>query len=579
MFKYGTARQDDVHNLLAEDELEMEFQQHNNSSSVIESDIGSQSPLSEVALSDNSQDGTHPSDDDDDEDEEGAVCFGVKRFVGLCIFLTSLSSCLLGYDIGIMAGAKRFIKKDLGFSGTQIEIILGSLNLVAAFGGLLSGKLADSIGRRKTLAFACTLFILGSGLMAFAESFDVMLIGRIVTGFAVGCGLTIAPLFGAELAPKSVRGSLVSLSEVAINLGILLGYVAGFAFSGLPTSVGWRWMLGVGAIPPVIILFLVFILPESPRWLVSRERHAEAAHVLRRTCFRQEARITLSLLQEEVKAQQMVKRSFRDQLWPEPHVRRLLYLGFAIAFFQQATGIESAIYYAPEIMEEAGITGEGTLLLANCGLGFVKLIFIFFPVAKLDKYGRKPFLLISAGGMAVAQFLIGMSFATNSSLALALFGQCLFMGSFSFGFGPVAWVLTSELFPLSVRGMGVGLATFVNRITSGTIALTFPMAARGTSTHAVFFFFTFVAGLAFWFCYKFVPETHGKTLEEIEVSMAEGYHSSRSLLGNGRGGSSSWRCCGDREGLASHTYSDVSASPSPSPSDPDAPERTHETSI
>eukprot|EP00054_Salpingoeca_dolichothecata_P026736 m.192754 g.192754 ORF g.192754 m.192754 type:complete len:232 (-) comp25752_c0_seq1:1307-2002(-) len=165
MFKYGTARQDDVHNLLAEDELEMEFQQHNNSSSVIESDIGSQSPLSEVALSDNSQDGTHPSDDDDDEDEEGAVCFGVKRFVGLCIFLTSLSSCLLGYDIGIMAGAKRFIKKDLGFSGTQIEIILGSLNLVAAFGGLLSGKLADSIGRRKTLAFACTLFILGSGLM------------------------------------------------------------------------------------------------------------------------------------------------------------------------------------------------------------------------------------------------------------------------------------------------------------------------------------------------------------------------------------------------------------------------------
>ena len=237
-------------------------------------------------------------------------CCGVGPDVLLAVFVASNVAMLLGYDIGVMSGAKRVMQRDLVLTTRQVETLVGSLNLVSAGGGLLSGTLADScLGRRGTVAFACLASVVGSIVMALApqvHGFAVLMVGRTLCGVAVGAGIMIAPLYISELSPKKLRGRLVSFFEVAINVGILLGYVAGWAFRNLPDDTSWRWMMGVGGIPPAVILLCLCFMPESPRWLLSRGREEEAAGVLRGICEVDEAADTLKLLKiENIEAPQM----------------------------------------------------------------------------------------------------------------------------------------------------------------------------------------------------------------------------------------------------------------------------------
>jgi MFS family permease len=234
-------------------------------------------------------------------------------------FVASNVAQLLGYDIGVMSGAKRVIQRDLALTTRQVETLVGSLNLVSAGGGLLSGSLADScLGRRGTVAFACTTSVLGSVVMAFApraQGFAVLMVGRTLCGVAVGSGIMIAPLYISELSPKNLRGRLVSFFEVAINVGILLGYVAGWGFRNLPDDVSWRWMMGVGGVPPAMILLCLCFMPESPRWLLARGREEAAIDVLRGICEPEEAAETLKLLKiESAETPQLSLVSFSDIL-------------------------------------------------------------------------------------------------------------------------------------------------------------------------------------------------------------------------------------------------------------------------
>ncbi len=244
-------------------------------------------------------------------------CCGVGPDVLLAVFVASNVAMLLGYDIGVMSGAKRVMQRDLALTSRQIETLVGSLNLVSAGGGLLSGSLADTcLGRRGTVAFACLASVLGSVVMALApraQGFAVLMVGRTLCGVAVGGGIMIAPLYISELSPKSLRGRLVSFFEIAINVGILLGYVAGWSFRNLPDDISWRWMMGVGGVPPAMILLCLCFMPESPRWLLARGREEEAACVLRGICEPEEAAETLKLLKiESVEAPQMSLVSLSD---------------------------------------------------------------------------------------------------------------------------------------------------------------------------------------------------------------------------------------------------------------------------
>lgn len=218
-----------------------------------------------------------------EQSKAGGQWRDLNRYALACALLASLNSTLLGYDIGVIAGAILFIKEDLGISEVQEELLVGSLNIVSLIGAACAGRIADAVGRRWTMAIAALFFLVGAGIMGVAPRFSLLMVGRLLEGIGVGFALMIAPVYTAELAPASSRGSLVSLPEIFINIGILLGYMISYFFSGLPASISWRLMLGVGMLPALVLAFGVLLMPESPRWLVMQNRIREAEIVLQRT--------------------------------------------------------------------------------------------------------------------------------------------------------------------------------------------------------------------------------------------------------------------------------------------------------
>eukprot|EP00039_Didymoeca_costata_P012827 m.186701 g.186701 ORF g.186701 m.186701 type:complete len:504 (-) comp15594_c0_seq4:1589-3100(-) len=442
----------------------------------------------------------------------------LRGFTIRCIFICGITSILLGYDIGIWGAAKIGVREHFNLNDVEVEILIGSLNIVAALGGLASGKLSDMFGRRKTTMIACYLFIVGSFFKCAAMSYASIMVGRVLTGLAVGSGLAIAPLYCAELSPASLRGFLVSLTEIAINMGILLGYAMGWAFADMSVEYNWRFMLGIGGVPPFIILIGLYFMPESPRWLVGKSRNEEAALVLSKVYTGKEASCALAELQDLAKQE---KGTWKTFFCPTKSIRPLLVAGVGTAFFQQATGVEAQVYYTPEILESAGFED---VLAGQFIVGSVKLVFIFAAAFVIDKpywwAGRRPLLLVSAMGMCLAQALLGVNFAMGSTAGLAITSQCLFMAFFSIGYGPICWILASEIFPLNVRGQAMGFATFTNRITSGLIALTFYSMTEAFTPSGASFFFSAWGFLAFVFTLFFVPETKNKSLEDIEKEVA-----------------------------------------------------------
>lgn len=375
----------------------------------------------------------------------------------LGVACASSFSFLLGYDIGIMSGAKRLIKREFSLSEGELELLVAILNLVSGPGGLLSGRLADVLGRRPSAALACVVTLCGALLMATASSYSILLIGRVITGLGVGCCFHVAPLYLTEISPKHVRGKLVSSFDLFINIGILVGYGVGYALTPDPSDAAssgasaWRVMLGIGAVPPALILIGLIWLPESPRYLVSAGREREAREVLSRIYSSEEAIATIEVLRGERRDSKPLSlcAGLRRVFLPAKGAPRAMILaGLGCAFWQQATGVEAAVYYTPETLEAAGITDEGQLLLATVGIGGVKVVFIIVAACLVERLGRVQLLLISTAGIGFSQLLLGLSFSLGRVVPLALTGQALFMAAFSIGAGPCSMMVASEIFPL-----------------------------------------------------------------------------------------------------------------------------------
>ena len=469
-------------------------------------------------------------------------CCGLRPTVVLCVLVASSFSFLLGYDIGIMSGAKRLVLRDLGLATEQVEVLVGSLNLVSGIGGLAAGRLADGVGRRRTGALACVLTLLGSLGMAVSGSFAALLVGRVVCGLGVGGCFQVAPLYVAEVAPKRVRGALISSFDLFINIGILAGYVVGWALGLGGEASAWRLMLGLGAAPPALILCGLWWMPESPRWLVAAGAPERAAAVLHTIYEPTEAAETFAELQQEDSGggrrapPLSTAQQLRRVLLPAAGApRALMVAGLGAAFWQQATGVEAAVYYTPETLERAGITDESSLLLATVGVGAVKVAFIVLAAFLVERCGRVRLLLASQASIAASHLLIAASFFGGGITWLALLGQCAFMGAFSLGAGPCSMMVASELFPLQVRGFALGVATLVNRATSGTIALTFLSLSAAITPAGAYCLFAALALVACAFTARCVPETKGKSLEEIEREAAERHVASAALVGAGAG--------------------------------------------
>ncbi|KAF8409302.1 hypothetical protein HHK36_005376 [Tetracentron sinense] len=448
-----------------------------------------------------------------------------NRYVIACAIFASLNSVLLGYDVGVMSGAILFIQEDLKITEVQQEVLVGSLSIVSIFGSLAGGRTSDAIGRKWTMAFAAIVFQTGAAVMALAPSFQVLMVGRFLAGVGIGFGVMIAPVYIAEISPTISRGSLTSFPEIFINLGILLGYISNYAFSGLSAHISWRIMLAVGILPSFFIGFALFIIPESPRWLVMQNRVEEARSVLLKTNENEKeveerlAEIQLAAGITNVEKSEE-KAVWRELLSPSPPLRRMLITGFGIQCFQQITGIDATVYYSPTIFKEAGIKGNTQLLAATVAVGFTKTIFILIAIFLIDRVGRKPLLYVSTIGMTTCLFCLGLTLSLGNGQAgigLAILSVCGNVAFFSVGIGPVCWVLTSEIFPLRLRAQAGALGAVGNRVSSGLIAMSFLSVSRAITVAGTFFIFSAISALSVAFVYMFIPETKGKSLEQIEL--------------------------------------------------------------
>lgn len=427
-----------------------------------------------------------------------------------------------------MSGAILFIQQDLKITEVQQEVLVGVLSIISLIGSLAGGRTSDAIGRKWTMGFAAVIFQIGAAVMTIAPSFEILMVGRILAGVGIGFGVMIAPVYIAEISPTIARGSLTSFPEIFINLGILLGYVSNYAFSGLSAHISWRVMLAVGILPSVFIGVALFIIPESPRWLVLQNRVEEARLVLMKTNENDsEVEERLAEIQQAAGTADTDKPVWRELLSPSPALRRMLITGIGIQCFQQITGIDATVYYSPTIFKAAGIEDESKLLAATVAVGVSKTAFILIAIILIDKVGRKPLLYVSTIGMTTCLLGVGITLLLmkegSISIALAILFVCGNVAFFSVGIGPVCWVLTSEIFPLRLRAQASGLGAVGNRMCSGLVAMSFLSVSRAITVGGTFLIFSVISALSVAFVYKHVPETKGKSLEQIELLFQDEY--------------------------------------------------------
>ncbi|CAI0543272.1 unnamed protein product [Linum tenue] len=424
-----------------------------------------------------------------------------------------------------MSGAALYIKEDLQISSTQEEILVGCLNIFSLIGSLAAGKTSDQIGRRYTILLAAATFFLGAILMGIAPSFPFLMAGRVVAGIGVGFSLMIAPVYSAELSPASTRGFLASLPEVFINVGILLGYISNYFLAGLPASLNWRVMLGLAALPALLVGFAVVFMPESPRWLVMKGRFAEAKRVLIKTSSSEEEVESVdSRVNEMVKASLDLPSngpSWHELISPRSNaIRRIVIAAIGVNFFMQASGNDAVVYYSPEVFKDAGISSKRQLVGVTVIMGVAKASFALVSALFLDRFGRRPLLLLGSTGMAVSLALLGLGSKYLDqplwAVTMCIVAVCGFVSFFSIGLGPITWVYSSEIFPLRLRAQGSGLAISVNRLVSGVVSMTFLTVSMKISFGGMFFVLGGIMVVGTVFFYVVMPETKGKSLEEIQ---------------------------------------------------------------
>ncbi|XP_057456504.1 polyol transporter 5-like isoform X2 [Lotus japonicus] len=440
-----------------------------------------------------------------------------------------------------MSGAVIYIKRDLKISDVQIEILSGIMNIYSPIGSYIAGRTSDWIGRRYTIVLAGLIFFVGAILMGFSPNYAFLMFGRFVAGVGIGFAFLIAPVYTSEISPTLSRGFLTSLPEVFLNAGILIGYISNYTFSKLPLRLGWRLMLGIGAIPSIFLAVVVLAMPESPRWLVAKGRIGEARKVLNKISdSKEEAHLRLvdikhqtgipedcndEVVQLNNQVQVQGKGVWRELfLHPTPAVRHIFIASLGIHFFAQATGIDAVVLYSPRIFEKAGIKSDTYKLLATVAVGFVKTLSILLATFLLDGVGRRVLLLTSVGGLVLSLMTLGASLTVVDhshvtwALGLSIAAVLSYVATFSIGSGPITWVYSSEIFPLRLRAQGVAIGAVVNRLTSGVISMTFLSLSNAITIGGAFFLFAGIAVCAWIFHYTLLPETRGKTLEEIEGS-------------------------------------------------------------
>ena len=444
------------------------------------------------------------------------------KYVYQYTFVAAVGGLLFGYDTAVVAGAIGFIQEKYTLSPAMTGWAASCALVGCMAGAMLAGWLSDKLGRKKVLMIAGFAFAVSSIGILIPSGIEYFIFFRFIGGIGIGIASILAPMYISEIAPADIRGRLISIYQLGIVTGILLIYFVNAGIAGLHDNAwnvnsGWRWMFGSGLVPSLIFILLLLPIPESPRWLAKQNRWNEADVILAKVNGRENADKEIAAIRESLTEQQ---GSFLDLL--KPGLRTALTIGIVLAIFSQITGINVIMYYAPEIFKATG-SGSSSALMQTIWVGSINLLLTIIAIKYVDKLGRKKLLLIGSAGMAVCLAIVGLAFYTESAGGYwVLAGILLYISFFAISLGPLTFVVVAEIFPIHIRGRAMSVAIFFLWLSVYLVSQTFPMLLESIGSAYTFWIYMITSVMAFIFIWKVVPETKGKTLEQIQEMWRKG---------------------------------------------------------
>lgn len=506
--------------------------------------------------------------------------------------IVALGGFLMGFDASVISGVVKFIEPEFLLTKLQLGWAVSSLTLTATLAMMIAGPLSTAFGRRVILKYAALFYAVSAIASALAPSFSLLVIARMIGGFGVGASLIIAPMYIAEISPPKLRGRMVSFNQLNIVLGISVAFftnylILKFGQSGSAWAqalrlddYNWRWMLGLETLPAILYFVLLYIVPESPRWLIMKGREQEALNILSKVSSQEQAQQDITAVKETISAETSKKKVPLSELF-KPALRLVLTIGIVIAVLQQITGINSVFFYAPMIFEQSGIGTDASFVQAIL-VGLTNLVFTILAMMFIDRFGRKILLGFGVSGIAISMFILAWGFhsatytltadsvqslpagielsklepltgktfhsdvafknavedalgtaqakefesslitaAISMNALLILIGIIGFVASFAVSLGPVMWVLFSEMFPNRVRGVAISFAGFINSGVSFTVQLVFPWELATLGSSVTFLLYGIFAVIGLVMIMILLPETKNKSLEELEAILVK----------------------------------------------------------
>jgi len=498
--------------------------------------------------------------------------------------IVSLGGFLFGFDAAIIAGVAGSVERLFGLNAVQVGWVVSSPSFAAMFAMASAGAIGNWIGRKKILIAVALLYAVSAILSALSGSYEMLYLSRMIGGFAFGAALILAPMYIAEISNAENRGRMVSIQQLNIVIGFsaayftsyYLNHLSGAGLNWIHEGNAWRWMLGVEFVPALLYMLLLFFIPNSPRWLMLKERRNEAENVLTGLHGETYANKAIVEIQDSLQAEKGNKGTIADLL--RPNLRFVLLVGLLIGIFQQITGINAVFFYATSIFEQTGI-GTDAAFAQSIIVGLINVVVTLLVMALIDKIGRRPLFLIGICGVAISMLITAYGFnkatykldstsiatlenidkgkleqikdvqydsdlafnaalinalgeakfkvhrgdllkaGANMNAYLILFGILGFVASFAFSLGPVMWVLLSELFPNRIRAVAIGFIGLINSFTSWVVQQVFPWEVSNLGNATTYLIFAIFAIIGFALMYKYLPETKGKTLEQLEKEL------------------------------------------------------------
>lgn len=438
-----------------------------------------------------------------------------RAFILRISSIAALGGVLYGYDMGIIAAAAIFVKRTFALSTLMEELVVSIVLIGAMIGALVGGMVADRIGRRATLVWAAGIFIVGSLLAPLSANVSVLIVARAIIGIGIGFTSVTAPVYVSELAPPQSRGMLIGLYQFALTVGIALANLVGY---WLAEQQVWRLMFGIAVVPTLFFLGVILTVPESPRWLFAHDRRKDAEAVLHSYTDAIGAQQLLADIEEGLKTPMEQRWS---ALW-SPAVRGALFIAVGLTVLQQVTGINTIIYYGPQIFELAGSASHASAIFATLLVSVVNVFATVLGIALVDRIGRKPLLYAGVSGMTIALFVLSFALSHTITLgsslgAVAIACLMVYIACFAFSLGAIAWILVAEVFPLRVRGRGVAAGTLFSGIANFAVSLTFLSLINALGSAGTFAIYGTLSIVTLVFVRFVVPETCGRNLESISL--------------------------------------------------------------